>query len=154
MTEIGVSLFVVPIKLFSMVIFCWLYSLGGRDKIPLALRRFVAPLSILLCVALFHRTVPVIIACVVSYGLYAITLSLPYGDSVPLPKETKRALWGLFVVFASFPIAYVTHSYILFCIQILFGVTASAVLGSKNPIPAAEEEATIALGLSCLVPFM
>jgi len=154
MTEKQLQYIAVPIKLLAIAIFGMLYSMGGYSVIEL--RRWVAPAVLLACVAAFKKTwnVKFIAALCISYALYVITLSLPYGTSIPLPDLVKRFIWGGLVSASCVTLVAYCKRWWMLGLQASFGALTSMFYGSFHPIHGREEEALIAICLICFVPFM
>jgi len=140
------------IKLLLPISFGLLYWLGGRHNNWL--RRFAAPIPLIVyCMYMFGNV------CIMSYALYAITLSVGYGENSRLYKMCNgnqyliRGICGLMYGVASFGMFLATGNYTLFLIQIALAIICNILFAVILKITAAKQENLIGSSSVLLVPW-
>lgn len=150
MSEITL-MWIAVIKIVISLIVGILYSLGGRDDIPKAIRRFVAPAVIIVSVCVFSLFGGSFswfyLLC---YPLFVGAYSLGYGADEIMIKVFNRFKCATAITLAGLPIVIITGSWALFSLQMIISVSASIILGVINPIKASQEELMIGF-LTCIM---
>ena len=129
------------------------YSLGGRDDIPKAIRRFVGPFILVGGIMLYSLLGRFSLYYLLSYPLYCLSYSLGYGAQEWEDKVIKRSKCALAITLAGLPIAFITGTWVLFTCQVMIALVASIGLGVWNPLKASQEELVIGFLTIILVPF-
>ena len=90
--------------------------------------------------------------------LYMGVYHIGYGSTSILRRllgvHGQRALIGFLRGICSLPFAYINGMWLVFGFQVVLAMAGQVILGSFNPIEAAEEENNICIFDTILVPFM
>ena len=143
-------------KIIWLAGFALLYGLGGINR--KWLRRYLGSFYLTLGIIGFSLwTKSFSFWYLVYWPLLFGSLTLGYGADDFWEKVSRRALYGLAIGFAAFPLAWVTNQWTLYLGHIVLCIGGSIFLGVYNPykgeVGARKEETTIAT-ISGLVPIM
>ena len=147
----SMQMFRLAEALFTLSLFAFLYSLGGRKE--KWLRRFLgSTLFCLGCNLIAFQSNIWSIWMLGGFVTYPIALSLGYGGNTTATKLFRRTLYGLALGLASIPFLIHQPSMILF--QTLLSMSISIWWGIKNPTSAVGEEGAIGALSVILIPFL
>ena len=141
--------------IYSML--CWA---GGRDKDYFGIEariwgRFIAPLILCsLIIALSLWTKKFNGWFLLSFPAYLISHTLGYGGKSLWVKIMRRSFWSLVRTTASITFAIFVGAWTLFGLQVVIGLIAANVLGTRNPLKAPNEEGLINFLNVVFVPYM
>lgn len=142
-------------KILLTLICAILYSLGGRDNVPKAIRRFVAPGVLtagLIGFSFISSSFSFLLLLV--YPILVLAYCQGYGSDEPIVKFLKRMWCALFISLCGIPVVLITGSWLLFAMQAWLAFMTSTILGVWNPLTASQEELVIGFLTIVLVPFM
>ena len=155
MNESWLQYVAVPWALLTIIIFAFLYSLGGKSGTSKSVRRWVGgiflPLSTILLaltVGNFHWFM------VIALVAYPAALSIGYGGETLGEKFLRRSIFGVAVGVSCLAIAVPVGLLSMGLFQIGLAWATSVFFGIKNPVSARAEETIVGLLSTCLVPFM
>lgn len=143
----------VPIRLFIIGVFVFLYIIGGRNK--KWIRRWLGG-------GLFGASLIGLSRLTGHFNwwfltlplAYPIVLSLGYGGDHFWEKMARRAIYGLLLGGIGFFVGILAGTWFMAGFQLALALIANVSLGLKNPVPAVHEEALIAIFSVVCVPFM
>lgn len=136
-------------RILILLVFVLCYVIGGRQWKPM--RRIVGGIFLSASVILLSITLHSFRWWFLSsLAAYPIALSLGYGGNNTTTKFLRRLLYGSVLGAVSFIYGNIE----LAIYQTVIAVIASVWLGIRNPVPAVNEEALIALTSVSTVPFM
>jgi hypothetical protein len=145
----------VPVRIFVVLGFCFLYVLGGRAMKGLFRRLLGSAWLTVGTIGLSLVTGSFKWWLLLAPSLYFAALSVGYGADSFLTKVARRAVFGAFLGACSLIFAASTGCWGLAGFQIALAAFGAVALGAFNPVGnAVGEEALISLLAVACVPFM
>ena len=142
---------IASLKIIWIAVFSYFYGEGGiQNK---WIRRFIAAVWFALGIYGFSMWEGNLhLLKFLSPALLIGALHMGYGGDKTLIKFEKRALYGFLIGLSSLPLAFTSHLWVLFGIQILLCILASVLFGVLNPFKNARDEETNIATFSLILP--
>lgn len=141
----------------AAVAFAMLYSIGGREGVSLALRRYVGGallVSSVIVIAVLSKTFNWWMIPIAFVLIGALTMGYGADDEDFFEKVLRRSIFGIVIGSYGLLMGITTGHYSMGAAQMLCAITASVFFGVLNPVTAVREEALIAFFSVILVLFM
>ena len=150
------QLIISTLKFVLLVLYSFLYTLGGRAGTPKWLRRYLGSILFglgIIALSYWQGTFNYFYFLYIPLLIFALCQG--YGGDSLSEKIKRRLKYGLIIGLSCLPFAIINGAWILFGLQVGLAVCASVLLGVWNPLTSAvEEENLIAIASVLFTPFM
>lgn len=148
-----ILVWLVPMRLFAVLVFSTLYVIGGREH--KWIRRFIAPLFFVGILALVSYFVQSQYWRLAPLAGLPIVLSLGYTDKDGFGFGwARRLIYGTLFGGIGLAMGFMYGLWYIGLWQMLMAILASMILGLLNPLEAVNEEALISTLSVMFIPFM